>query len=277
MLLGSEVDSISKEFVAELVAIVGCDNVSTADAVREQHGKDESPHLMLPADVVVKPETTEQVSNVAKMCHRMGVPMIPFGAGSGFEGGVIPVRGGVSIDVTQMNRVLCVNTEDFDVTVEPGVSRKTLNTYLRDTGLWFPVDPGADASIGGMASTSASGTNAVRYGTMRENVLNLEVVLPDGTVINTAGEGSRSRKTSAGYNLTNLFVGSEGTLGIFTKITLRLYAVPETIISAVCSFPSLESAVTSAIQLLQANVPIARVGEHREEQCEPTSNVQFVY
>lgn len=248
-----------KEAITELVSIVGEKNVSTSEAVLEQFGHDEGPHASCRADVVVKPSSVEQIQHIAKLCHKRKIPMIPFGAGSGFEGGVNPVKGGVSIDLNQMNSVLDVHTEDFDTTVEPGISRKTLNTYLRDTGLWFPVDPGADATIGGMASTSASGTNAVRYGTMRENILNLEVVLPDGTLINTAGSGRRPRKTSAGYNLTNLFVGSEGTLGIFTKITLRLYVIPEMITSAVCSFPSVKHAVTTAIQTLQSNIPIARV------------------
>ncbi|KAG2469965.1 LDHD protein, partial [Polypterus senegalus] len=158
-----------------------------------------------------------------------------------------------------MDKILNLHEEDFDVTVEPGVTRTALNRYLRDSGLWFPVDPGADASLCGMAATSASGTNAVRYGTMRENVLNLEVVLSDGSVIHTAGKGRRARKTSAGYNLTNLFVGSEGTLGIITKTTLRLYGIPETIVSAVCSFPSVQAAVDSTVQILQCGIPIARI------------------
>uniref|UniRef100_A0A8C7WV26 D-lactate dehydrogenase (cytochrome) n=2 Tax=Oryzias sinensis TaxID=183150 RepID=A0A8C7WV26_9TELE len=158
-----------------------------------------------------------------------------------------------------MDQILDLHPEDFDVTVEPAVTRKTLNAYLRDTGLWFPVDPGADASLCGMAATSASGTNAVRYGTMRENVINLEVVLADGTIVHTAGKGRRPRKTSAGYNLTNLFVGSEGTLGIITKTTLRLYGIPEATVSAVCSFASVQAAVDSTVQILQAGVPIARI------------------
>ncbi|XP_033941798.1 probable D-lactate dehydrogenase, mitochondrial isoform X3 [Pseudochaenichthys georgianus] len=170
-----------------------------------------------------------------------------------------PATGGVCFSLRNMDQVLDLHPEDFDVTVEPGVTRKALNSYLRDTGLWFPVDPGADASLCGMAATSASGTNAVRYGTMRENVLNLEVVLADGTVLHTAGRGRRPRKTAAGYNLTNLLVGSEGTLGIITKATLRLYGIPETMVSAVCSFPSVQAAVDSTVQILQAGVPIARI------------------
>ncbi|GAB6024803.1 hypothetical protein CHUAL_009923 [Chamberlinius hualienensis] len=247
------------EVLNDLAAIVGAENVLSNKAALEQYGRDEGPHKPCLSDAVVKPSNTEQVSQIVKYCHSRIIPVIPYGAGSGFEGGVIPVKGGVTLDMNLMNKVLEVHAEDFDAVVEPGVSRKALNNYLRDTGLWFPVDPGADASIGGMSSTSASGTNAVRYGTMRENVLNLEVVLADGTVISTAGIGHRPKKTSAGYNLTNLFVGSEGTLGIFTKIHLRLYAQPEMITSAVCNFPTVTAAVTTAIETLQANIPVARV------------------
>ncbi|KAG9461000.1 hypothetical protein GDO78_018452, partial [Eleutherodactylus coqui] len=168
-------------------------------------------------------------------------------------------QGGVCFNLTRMDRILNLNTDDFYVTVEPGVTRKTLNAHLRDSGLWFPVDPGADASLCGMAATSASGTNAVRYGTMRDNVINLEVVLPDGRVLSTAGEERSFRKTSAGYNLTGLFVGSEGTLGFITKATLRLYGVPEATVCAVCSFPSVQAAVDSTVQILQCGIPIARI------------------
>ncbi|XP_056244069.1 probable D-lactate dehydrogenase, mitochondrial [Seriola aureovittata] len=240
-------------------SICGEDNVSLGEAVREQHGKDESVHRCCPPDVVVFPRCVEEVSALAKVCHHHRFPIIPFGTGTGLEGGVGAVKGGVCFSLRNMDRVLDLHQEDFDVTVEPGVTRKALNAYLRDTGLWFPVDPGADASLCGMAATSASGTNAVRYGTMRENVINLEVVLADGTIIHTAGNGRRPRKTSAGYNLTNLFVGSEGTLGIITKTTLRLYGIPEAMVSAVCSFPSIQDAVDSTVQILQAGVPIARI------------------
>ncbi|XP_060892286.1 probable D-lactate dehydrogenase, mitochondrial [Labrus mixtus] len=249
------VDSVLLKFRS----ICGEDGVSLSDAVREQHGKDESVHRCRPPDVVVFPRSVEEVSALAKVCHSHKLPIIPFGTGTGLEGGVGAVKGGVCFSLRNMDQVLDLHQEDFDVTVEPGVTRKALNAYLRDTGLWFPVDPGADASLCGMAATSASGTNAVRYGTMRENVLNLEVVLPDGTIIHTAGKGRRPRKTSAGYNLTNLFVGSEGTLGIITKTTLRLYGIPEAMVSAVCSFPSIQSAVDSTVQILQAGVPIARI------------------
>ncbi|XP_015256879.1 PREDICTED: probable D-lactate dehydrogenase, mitochondrial [Cyprinodon variegatus] len=245
--------------LSEFRSICGEEGVSLGEAVREQHGKDESVHRCRPPDVVVFPRCVEEVSALAKVCHDHNLPIIPFGTGTGLEGGVGAVKGGVCFSLRNMDQILDLHPEDFDVTVEPGVTRKALNAYLRDTGLWFPVDPGADASLCGMAATSASGTNAVRYGTMRENVMNLEVVLSDGTVIHTAGKGRRPRKTSAGYNLTNLFVGSEGTLGIITKTTLRLYGIPEAMVSAVCSFPSVQAAVDSTVQILQAGVPIARI------------------
>ncbi|KAM4619094.1 putative D-lactate dehydrogenase, mitochondrial isoform 1-T1 [Polymixia lowei] len=245
--------------VSAFRSVCGEDGVSLGEAVREQHGKDESVHRCRPPDVVVFPRCVEEVSALAKICHQHLLPIIPFGTGTGLEGGVGAMKGGVCFSLRNMDQVLDLHQEDFDVTVEPGVTRKGLNSYLRDTGLWFPVDPGADASLCGMAATSASGTNAVRYGTMRENVLNLEVVLADGSIIHTAGEGRRPRKSSAGYNLTNLFVGSEGTLGIITKTTLRLYGVPEAMVSAVCSFPSVHAAVDSTVQVLQAGVPIARI------------------
>ncbi|KAM9753476.1 putative D-lactate dehydrogenase, mitochondrial isoform 1-T1 [Menidia menidia] len=240
-------------------SICGEDGISLGEAVREQHGKDESVHRCCPPDVVVFPRCVEEVSALARVCHKHNLPIIPFGTGTGLEGGVGAVQGGVCFSLRNMDQILDLHPEDFDVTVEPGVTRMSLNAYLRDTGLWFPVDPGADASLCGMAATSASGTNAVRYGTMRENVMNLEVVLADGTIIHTAGKGRRPRKTSAGYNLTNLFVGSEGTLGIITKATLRLYGIPEAMVSAVCSFPSVQTAVDSTVQILQAGVPIARI------------------
>ncbi|KAF6716438.1 putative D-lactate dehydrogenase, mitochondrial [Oryzias melastigma] len=240
-------------------SICGDEGVSLGEAVREQHGRDESVHRCRPPDVVVFPRCVEEVSALAKVCNKHNLPIIPFGTGTGLEGGVGALRGGVCFSLRNIDQILDLHPEDFDVTVEPAVTRKTLNAYLRDTGLWFPVDPGADASLCGMAATSASGTNAVRYGTMRENVINLEVVLADGTVVHTAGKGRRPRKTSAGYNLTNLFVGSEGTLGIITKTTLRLYGIPEATVSAVCSFSSVQAAVDSTVQILQAGVPIARI------------------
>ncbi len=246
---------VDDELLNVLRQIVG-DRVTTADAVREQHGKDESFHPCIPPDAVVFAQSTDEVSRVVSACAERGVPVIPFGTGTSLEGHVAALQGGVSVDVTQMNKVLAVNAEDLDCRVQPGVTRKQLNEYLRDTGLFFPIDPGADASLGGMTATRASGTNAVRYGTMRENVLSLEVVLADGRVIRTA---RRSKKTSAGYDMTRLFVGSEGTLGVITEVTLRLYGIPEAMSAAVCSFPDLESAVNTVILTIQSGVPVARI------------------
>lgn len=250
---------LSEDFVQALKAIVGSPHVSTAAAVREQHGHDESMHRCQPPDVVVWPQNVEQVSGLAALCYRQGVPIIPYGTGTGLEGGVCAVQGGVCVNLTHMDRILELNPEDFSVVVEPGVTRKALNTHLRDCGLWFPVDPGADASLCGMAATGASGTNAVRYGTTRENVLNLEVVLPSGQVLHTAGRGRRFRKSAAGYNLTGLFVGSEGTLGLITAATLRLHPVPEATVAATCAFPSVQAAVDSTVHILHAAVPVARI------------------
>ncbi|MHA6822312.1 FAD-binding oxidoreductase [Ralstonia pseudosolanacearum] len=232
------------------------DRVSTSDAVRAHHGRDESAYDPMLPDAVVFAQTTEDVVAVARLCHEHAIPLIPFGAGSSLEGHLLAVAGGVTLDLSQMNRVLAVHPEDLTVTVEPGVTRKQLNADIRDTGLFFPIDPGADASIGGMCATRASGTNAVRYGTMRENVLNLTVVTADGRVIKTA---NRARKSSAGYDLTRLFIGSEGTLGIITEITLRLYPQPEAVSAAVCAFPSLGDAVSAVIDTIQMGVPVARV------------------
>ncbi|MFN3416368.1 MAG: FAD-binding oxidoreductase [Caldimonas sp.] len=231
------------------------DRCSTALAVREQHGRDESPFDVPPPDVVVFAQSTEEVAEVVKLADAHAVPVIPYGVGSSLEGHLLAVQGGVSLDLSRMNRVLAVNAEDLTVTVQAGVTRTQLNNEIRHTGLFFPIDPGADASIGGMSATRASGTNAVRYGTMRENVLGLTVVTASGEVVHT---GTRARKSSAGYDLTRLFVGSEGTLGVMTEITLRLYPQPEAVSAAVCSFPTLEAAVNTTIQIIQVGVPIAR-------------------
>ena len=232
------------------------DRCSTAAAVREQHGRDESWHAPALPDAVVFTETVEEVQEVVRRCAEHRVPVIPFGTGTSLEGHVAALRGGVSLDVSRMNRVLRVSPEDLDCTVEPGVTRKQLNAHLRDTGLFFPIDPGADASIGGMTATRASGTNAVRYGTMREIVLGLSVVLADGQLVRTGG---RARKSAAGYDLTRLFVGSEGTLGVIVGITLRLFGLPERIAAAVCSFAEMGSAVRTVIETMQMQVPLARI------------------
>ena len=253
------INSNIEKMLSKFYDIVGDTNVSTAESVRQHHGTDESHFKHIKPDIVVFPQNTEQVSKCAKLCYDNDIPMIPFGTGTGLEGGVIAPRGGVCFDLMKMDQVLDLHSEDFDVSVQPGVTHRGLNSYLRDTGLWFPVDPGADASLCGMAATSASGTNAVRYGTMRENVINLEVVLPNGTVIDTAGKGRRSKKTSAGYNLTNLFVGSEGTLGFITKVTVRLYGIPEAVVAAVCQFPTVQAAVDTTVNTLQAGIPVARI------------------
>jgi D-lactate dehydrogenase (cytochrome) len=228
---------------------------STALVVREQHGRDESAFSIAPPAAVVFAESTADVADAVKLAAQYKAPVIPFGIGSSLEGHLLAVQGGISIDVSRMNQVLSINAEDLTVTVQPGVTRKALNEAVKSTGLFFPIDPGADATIGGMSATRASGTNAVRYGTMRENVLALEVVTASGEVIRT---GTRAKKSSAGYDLTRLMVGSEGTLGVMTEITVKLYPLPEAVMAATCSFSSLAAAVNTTITLIQLGVPIAR-------------------
>jgi D-lactate dehydrogenase (cytochrome) len=233
------------------------DRCSTALVVREQHGRDESAFAPVPPpSAVIFAESTQEVADAVTLASQFSVPVIPFGIGSSLEGHLLAVQGGISIDVSRMNQVLSINAEDLTVTVQPGVTRKQLNEAVKSTGLFFPIDPGADASLGGMSATRASGTNAVRYGTMRENVLALEVVTASGEIIRT---GTRAKKSSAGYDLTRLMVGSEGTLGVITEVTVKLYPLPEAISAAICSFPSIEAAVRTTIQIIQMGIPIARV------------------
>ncbi len=241
--------------IEALRALLG-ERLSTAPAVREHHGKDASYHAVEAPDAVAFAETTEEVAAIVKLCAAHKRPVIAFGTGTSLEGHVQAAHGGICIDLSAMTEILEVNEADLDCRVQAGVTRKALNTYLRDTGLFFPIDPGADASLGGMAATSASGTNAVRYGTMRENVMGLTVVLADGRVIRTGG---RARKSAAGYDLTRLFVGSEGTLGIITEIQLRLYGIPEAVTAAVCSFDTLAGAVDTVILTIQSGIPVARI------------------
>ena len=241
--------------IAELEAAFG-NRVVTSQAVREQHANTTTWVAGEPPDAVVYPQSANDVQQIVRICVRHRAPVIAFGTGTSFEGHVNAPYGGVSIDLKDMNRIIAIHPQDFDCVVEPGVTRKQLNDYLRDQGLFFPVDPGADASLGGMCSTRASGTTAVRYGTMKDNVLALKVVRPDGELMTTS---RRARKSSAGYDLTRLMVGAEGTLGIITELTLKLHGLPEATASAVCRFPSIQAACDAAITAIQTGIPIARV------------------
>ncbi|MDO6797969.1 FAD-binding oxidoreductase [Shimia thalassica] len=254
--------------IAALKDLLG-DRLSTGESIREIHGRDEAYSEPALPDAVAFPESTDEVSAIVNTCVQHKVPVVPFGIGTSLEGHVIPTHGGISVDTSRMNKILEVHESDLDAVVQPGVSRTQLNEALRATGLMFTVDPGADATLGGMAATRASGTNTVRYGTMRENVLALEVVLPDGTVIET---GSRARKSSAGYDLTHLFVGSEGTLGIITRLTVRLFGQPDTILAATCGFETVDDAVNSVIMAIQMGIPMARIELLDEVQMKGMNN-----
>ncbi|MDG1860998.1 MAG: FAD-linked oxidase C-terminal domain-containing protein [SAR324 cluster bacterium] len=247
--------SLKDPCLQELQKLLG-ERLSVSNSVREQHGRDESFHASAPPEAVAFVENNEEVAEIVRICVQHQKPIIPFGTGTSLEGHVAALHGGVCLDVSGMNKVLEVNENDLDCRVQAGVTRKQLNQHLRNSGLFFPIDPGADASLGGMTATRASGTNAVRYGTMRENVLGLTVVTADGRIIRT---GTRARKSSAGYDLTRLFVGSEGTLGIITEIQLRLYGVPEAISAAVCSFETMEGAANTTISTIQMGIPVARI------------------
>lgn len=246
---------LAGQLLAELKILVG-ERVSTAEAVRHHHGHGEGYTKSMPPDAVVFVRTTEEVSAIVKACAQYNTPIIPFGTGTSLEGHVMAIHGGVCIDMMQMNQIVALSPEDLDCRVEAGVTRKQLNDYIRDQGLFFPIDPGADASLGGMTATRASGTNAVRYGTMKENVLGLTVVLANGDIIKTGG---RARKSAAGYDLTSLFIGSEGTLGIITEIQLRLRGIPEAMSAAVCQFSNLKDAVDTVIMTIQSGTPVARI------------------
>lgn len=246
---------LPEAFISEIQGLLA-DRVSFNPTVRQQHGEDQSWHPAASPDAVAFANSTDEVVALVKLCARFDVPIVPYGAGSSLEGHIAALAGGICIDLSGMNAILAVRPEDMDCTVQAGVTQVQLNEYLRDQGLFFPIDPGATATIGGMAATRASGTNAVRYGTMREVVLALTVVLADGRVIRTS---RRARKSAAGYDLTRLFVGSEGTLGIITEVTLRLSGIPESISSAVCPFTTLDGAVATVIATIQSGIPIARV------------------
>ena len=238
---------------------------STSESTRANYARGEDTYNPILSKAVVFPETNEEVSKILKICNEHKIPVVPFGTGTSLEGHVVGNQNGITISLEKMNKVLSVNAEDFDCRVQANVTRKQLNEYLREDGVFFPIDPGADAALGGMASTSASGTMAVKYGTMRTVISGLTVVLPNGDIIKT---GARTKKTSAGYNLTNLFIGSEGTLGIITEVQLRLSPIPESIMSAVCYFPDLDSAVKTAQEVIQYGVPIARIEMLNKDQME---------
>ncbi|PCJ35623.1 MAG: FAD-binding oxidoreductase, partial [Alphaproteobacteria bacterium] len=241
--------------LSKLSPLLG-DRLSRAEAVRQHHGEDLTHFDICLPDAVAYPHSTEEVSAIVKLCHTYEIPVIPYGAGTALEGNFLAVGGGLTLNFSRMDNIIALRHDDMDCTVEAGVTREQLNHEIRHTGLFFPIDPGANATLGGMAATRASGTNAVRYGTMRENVIRLKAVMADGTIITTS---SRARKSAAGYDLTRLLVGSEGTLGVITEVTVRLYGLPEAMSAAVCPFSSLEGAVNTVVETIQMGIPIARI------------------
>ena len=245
------------------------DRFSTSTSTRFNYSRGEDTYDPVPSQAVIFPETNEEVSTILKLCNERKIPLVPFGTGTSLEGNVVGIEEGITISLEKMNKILSVNVEDFDCRVQANVTREQLNEHLREDGVFFPIDPGANAAIGGMAATSASGTMAVKYGTMRTVITGLTVVLPNGDIINTGG---RTKKTSAGYNLTNLFIGSEGTLGVITEVQLRLSPIPESIMSAVCHFPTLEDAVKTAQETIQYGIPIARIEMLNKDQMDISVN-----
>ena len=245
------------------------DRFSTSTSTRFNYSRGEDTYDPVPSLAVIFPETNEEVSTILKLCNERKIPLVPFGTGTSLEGNVVGIEEGITISLEKMNKILSVNVEDFDCRVQANVTREQLNEHLREDGVFFPIDPGANAAIGGMAATSASGTMAVKYGTMRTVITGLTVVLPNGDIINTGG---RTKKTSAGYNLTNLFIGSEGTLGVITEVQLRLSPIPESIMSAVCHFPTLEDAVKTAQETIQYGIPIARIEMLNKDQMDISIN-----
>ena len=245
------------------------DRFSTSTSTRFNYSRGEDTYDPVPSQAVIFPETNEEVSTILKLCNDRKIPLVPFGTGTSLEGNVVGIEEGITISLEKMNKILSVNVEDFDCRVQANVTREQLNEHLREDGVFFPIDPGANAAIGGMAATSASGTMAVKYGTMRTVITGLTVVLPNGDIVNTGG---RTKKTSAGYNLTNLFIGSEGTLGVITEVQLRLSPIPESIMSAVCHFPTLEDAVKTAQETIQYGIPIARIEMLNKDQMDISIN-----
>ncbi|MFD2523340.1 FAD-binding oxidoreductase [Emticicia soli] len=249
-------DKQPKQIVFEELKALLHERVVADEAIRNEHGVGFSYHACTPPDWVVYPSSTEEVAEIVKICAAYQIPITPFGAGTSVEGHILALKGGVCIDFKLMNQLLEVNQADMYATIQPGITRNQLDDTLQDTGFFFPIGPGVNATLGGMASTRASGTNAVRYGTMKDNILSLQIVLPDGKIIKT---GSKARKSSAGYDLTRLFIGAEGTLGIITELTIKLHSYPQAIYAAVCCFPTVEAAVNTAIQTIQKGIPIAKV------------------